>query len=82
MCYVQKFKVKGTGQFPLDMLRYERCWPADSDMVLELVPPHTKEERVVELCRHVDFKKELPTAGRWQSYRWQVVEGSVKTFRR
>ena len=64
-----EFEVEGKGEFPLDMLRYDRCWPAhelDSNLIGSVV--HAQLKRVVGL---VGLK--LPTEARWASFGWRVI---------
>jgi hypothetical protein len=93
MWYRQVFKVKGHGSFPLDMLRYDQCWPHSGASVGAIErsqdegfglsgiggPPDEPGPREVTLVRHVDDKHRLPTEGRWDSFGWKVVKGSVLT---
>jgi hypothetical protein len=64
--------VAGVGPFPIDMLRYDNCWPAtesDSGKVMRSV----LGERVGEVqIAHAD---EL-TAQRWKSFSWAIVDSS------
>lgn len=67
--YLQTIEVKGQGNFPFDMLRYDQCWPRDSDDVLEM----TKySSRIVFLNRVVERKDIEPTKDRWASFGWTV----------
>lgn len=61
------FKVTGSGPFPLDMLRYDRCWPNSSDDALEMTGP---QQRTIWL-RSDD--KTVPTVTRWQTFGWTAV---------
>lgn len=85
MIYGQKFKVRGKYPFPVDMLRHDYCWPAseeDSGKISRTFEDTAKMEVVeIELRREVGNKKFLPTSGRWESFLWKVVEGSVETWR-
>jgi hypothetical protein len=70
------FTVEGRGQFPVDMLRYDCCWPAseahDSPAIaltLNDGDAYFKPRRVV-LSTHYD---NAPTIGRWKSFTWVVV---------
>jgi hypothetical protein len=66
------FTVEGRGQFPLDMLRYDSCWPESQADVTELGATHDrfaeKRARVVTLRGLSE-----PTEGRWQSFGWIVI---------
>ena len=65
--YYHEFKVKGSYYFPMDMLRYDCCWPKSSGDVDGLV--NVKEERVIYLAAigHKDWR---PTIKRWESFNW------------
>ncbi len=71
------YKVTGSRHgFPLDMLRYDCCWPtgqSDVDLLHILTGP--REDRrdlpkivTVSLSSHRD-----PTVERWESFNWRIV---------
>lgn len=67
------YSVQGRGSFPIDMLRYDRCWPAseggDSAKVeASFQPRASREERIVAL-----IGLDEPTEGRWASFGWKVL---------
>lgn len=68
--YTTKFKVKGRGQFPFDMLRYDGCYPHSSVDAAAL--SESRERRTVKLVMQSrnDFG---PTVERWASFCWEVV---------
>lgn len=85
MKHTTRFVVKGTLQFPVDMLRTDQCFPATSDDVNAMMdnisapyvdfsenqPDWTSTIGLV----HVDVRKGWkPTAQRWESFGWEVVE--------
>jgi len=75
--YRQRIVVEGMGSFPLDMLRYDNCIPAQEEEIHKLVMsskdmPEYRERRQIELIRHA-YNGEPPTNGRWQSFGWRVV---------
>lgn len=76
-----KFTVAGHGQFPMDMLRYDSCFPHSPDDVrgLESPTPGTagsRAPREVTLIHH-DHRSWLPTEGRWNSFGWRVLSHEV-----
>lgn len=75
MKYFQKFSVTGTGPFPFDMLRYDYCYPADSDSAMEM---GETENRTVWLSRRVGLPENQPTGGRWASFGWKLNEVSTR----
>lgn len=67
------FTVRGSHEFPWDMLRYDRCWPASEDQVTSLAPYHRSS--TFTWVRNVKLKGlNEPTDGRWASFGWTVVE--------
>ena len=66
--YKYKFVVKGRGRFPLDMLRYDCCYPTG-----EFYPGKNNEEsRLVEMAA-IFPKNWSPTDQRWRSFGWMVT---------
>jgi hypothetical protein len=71
-----EFTVVGGSQFPVDMLRYDACWPRDPESVgritssLSTRVPRARRELQVNLISNV----KRPTSGRWQSFGWYVVK--------
>ncbi len=72
-----QFTVRGGpySEFPIDMLRYDSCWPAHEDGKIT----HTFHGRFVEEKRAEPAEIELtglrePTKGRWESFGWKVIE--------
>lgn len=66
--YIRRFTVRGAGEFPFDMLRYDMCWPASPDDVAQMM---STGRRTVTLHTPVTTS---PTTGRWDSFLWQVTE--------
>jgi hypothetical protein len=63
MLYKQTFTVEGCFNFPLDMLRYDRCTPyeqIDVDRV-EASVRHDRNLRTIKLVRFITTKKDRPT---------------------
>lgn len=76
------FTVRGGGEFPLDMLRYDGCFPKDSDAIRAISLIHhdsvvdraTKAPRDVELIRYHAYKNDANlTPRRWESFCWQIT---------
>lgn len=76
--YILPFVVEGSGSFPVDMLRYDACTPAHSDDAISMVKHFRdydyNEVRRVKLMMRSSFAKTQPTAARWESFGWRVVE--------
>lgn len=76
------FKVKSQMGFPLDMLRYDSCWPAepkDVSLMAQAMNRHyyfkkPGEEDNLEITLKSPYH---PTDERWASFGWTVTE--VKT---
>lgn len=76
MKYIQTFRVRGGGQFPFDMLRYDQCFPS-AETESPLLGLRNGEYRQVELQRYTETAKDYPTVGRWLSFGWQIIESSI-----
>lgn len=66
------FPVEGNGVFPLDMLRYDACWPyteSQDSTALGGAWHDAKLRRVVLQTN----SPTAPTEGRWKSFGWRVV---------
>jgi hypothetical protein len=72
--------VTGRGHFPLDMLRYDACWPVSTTDALKIVTerPKTVTEaraaRSIEMCSYQE-----PTVDRWSSFGWSVGKQRLDT---
>ena len=67
-----RYKVIGTGRFPIDMLRYDSAYPASSEAVSTMGADDLRRSgalRTVELCSY-----RLPTNERWRSFGWIVQD--------
>ena len=65
-----RFKVKGNGTFPFDMLRYDACHPVNEDEARSLAATNTREVELVS--RRPIGSQQDPTYGRWNSFGWWV----------
>lgn len=79
MQYTHIFKVapknRGT-QFPIDMLRYDHAVPVreiDSTLITETFMGRMEMDDPIELQHRGAVAKWQPTAGRWESFGWQVL---------
>jgi hypothetical protein len=63
-------EVRGRGQFPVDMLRYDNCVAVQPTLM------EGREERTLRLRR---FSKDgsKATEGRWSSFGWHVMLDSA-----
>jgi hypothetical protein len=69
---IHDFVVEGRTSFPIDMLRYDRCWPRTELDAGEVERSFRRVEgvrgvRVVSLSG-----LRAPTDGRWESFGWKV----------
>lgn len=66
-----EFTVTGRGLFPVDMLRYDACWPADGESAAAMLDRpgeyNPREPRAIRLQSHSE-----PTRERWASFMWSV----------
>lgn len=64
------FTVTGIGTFPVDMLRYDTCWPHRPDDAEQIAASFRDRRRrhTVNLAGHAK-----PTALRWLSFGWRVL---------
>ena len=85
-----QFTVRGTGSFPLDMLRYDQCHvahPRSQELIDEATWRSKEYEVQLESYRPSWNRQDLikaklyPTFERWKSFGWHVVEGSVEMIR-
>lgn len=72
-----EFTVIGNTHFPMDMLRYDACFPRDGESVhgIEMDPWADQGNRKIREVRLVHYDKSPnwePTAGRWGSFLWSV----------
>ena len=82
--YTITFSVNGSGYFPLDMLRYDACYPKGSDDVSrilasvdrELARPDGRREPIW-LVHRGNERTWQPTFGRWSSFLWGVSTTSI-----
>jgi hypothetical protein len=67
---IRHFYVRGRGSFPLDMLRYDSCWPATSEDVAK-IESDVREPRTIKLMT-AGNPHAVPTVGRWSSFLWSA----------
>lgn len=63
---VYGFTATGAGEFPLDMLRYDRCFPGSNEAVSNMEPDN-RAHRSVKLLSYNE-----PTPARWKSFGWTI----------
>jgi hypothetical protein len=78
--YLFRFTVEGSGEFPVDMLRYDSAWPSSESDSYRISAhygmPDAKacERRKVELKAYGWHKRWEPNQARWRSFGWNVTE--------
>jgi hypothetical protein len=75
------FTVRGKGEFPFDMLRYDCCHPHTGEDSAQMSIPmgdDRKNPREVELLAYTDNRYWTPTTGRWNSFMWPIVDKSIR----
>lgn len=74
--YVHNFNVKGMGSFPIDMLRYDSCYPRteeDSGKIHGTLGCGRADKEEITISHYGSKKEWMPTHGRWKSFMWEVV---------
>tara|TARA_Y100001951_G_C11105105_1_gene164264 strand:+ start:93 stop:377 length:285 start_codon:yes stop_codon:yes gene_type:complete len=66
-----EFIVRGKGAFPLDMLRYDKCYPLDGSF--SGVFRNGRTDTLIDVRLRSD-KDRLLTPDRWNSFGWGIVE--------
>jgi hypothetical protein len=73
---IKECTFKGRGNFPIDMLRYDRCWPTHSNDVMAIMWSHdanlnkgSDETYEISVSSIGDFTWE-----RWKSFGWIVAD--------
>jgi hypothetical protein len=77
---IKEFQVEGRTRFPLDMLRYDSCWPTDTTSVNTISASLDTAERREALTKVAGGKLTVSlmtsavaiTPERWQSFGWTV----------
>ena len=78
--YACEFTIRGMGQPPLDMMRYDRCTPATQQDVGNVTAAGggLGEVYSVRMLRFTEGNgrnhADHPTVDRWQSFGWQVSD--------
>jgi hypothetical protein len=68
------YTVKGQGQLPFDMLRYDQAWPRTSRDAA-LIDAHVRSGARPRVEWEVDLMGiKMPTEARWRSYGWEVQQ--------
>lgn len=68
--YKYQFTVFGNGNFPIDMLRYDGCYPAFAEASYNIRT--ARATRRVDLETYSDSTQWVPTVDRWVTFGWSV----------
>lgn len=79
MRHVHQVSFQGLGIFPLDMLRYDRCWPAGPSDVA-MVGYEINDLRVVSVRAYSENKNMPFTEARWASFGWHLIKTSHRVL--
>lgn len=74
---LKRFTVEGSGEFPLDMLRTDQCWPAGADDAARISAHYWMADPFLLRSRAITLEtagKYVPNRQRWSSFRWRVVD--------
>jgi len=70
----ETFKVQGSGEFPIDMLRYDACYPADESDARTMLEGFGSGMHTVYLRKRYAKKNEQQlTPDRWRSFGWRLI---------
>jgi hypothetical protein len=74
-----RYSVTGSGVFPLDMTRYDACFPSGQDDVTSITRSFDRRNARDQATRTVRLRSTVkePTEGRWESFGWKVSEVST-----
>jgi len=68
-----QFTVLGRGVFPLDMLRYDACYPKSEKDTVTMQSDGLREVMLHKTLNWGHPKVWSPTVGRWNSFGWAVL---------
>lgn len=67
------FTVEGVFRFPLDMLRYDACYPYSTEDATKISETFNTEIPSQRRVIHLHSNINPPTAARWKSFGWTVI---------
>lgn len=75
-CWRIEAYVTGTGVFPFDMLRYDKCFPARGQDVIAMWTHRSARsaQRTVMVAKNATSRTDGFTADRWASFGWKLTE--------
>ena len=78
---IYHYRVRGIGTFPIDMLRYDAAHPATeeaSGLIARTLDRHVMRNQASTKLVIALTSMFPPTEGRWESFLWNVVPGSLE----
>jgi hypothetical protein len=85
--YSIHFSVIGRGEFPVDMLRHDCAFPADTSSAFRILTPNTRDEWRADREVHLRIRARALSAAsaelavtvdRWRSFGWSAQVESVE----
>lgn len=77
MIYRHEATFSGRFAFPIDMLRYDNCFPASQEAagrIVESLSSVTRDQFEVRVAQHTDKKNGARwTVARWESFGWKKI---------
>lgn len=73
MIKIYRFRVYGRGPFPVDMLRHDCCYPADTTSAFQIMEDASGGIETYRKVREVVLITNMrlgPTVERWRSFGW------------
>jgi hypothetical protein len=74
MTKIYHFDAVGIGSFPTDMLRYDRCWPDDTESAVSMLRRLNSSDSI-HLTAH-----NMPTILRWKSFGFDIKNLVIRSF--
>ena len=75
---IYSISVKGVVNFPIDMLRYDSCWPVSQDDAAQITASFGHRHDENQPVRLNSYQK--PTPERWKSFGWNVLDVSKQSY--
>ena len=74
---IKQFTVEGSGEFPIDVLRTDECWPATAIDAAHIAAHYDMTDASVARSRKVTLAtaaKYAPNRQRWGTFGWRVTD--------
>ena len=74
---IKQFTVEGSGEFPIDALRTDECWPATAIDAAHIAANYRMSDADAARRRKVTLAttaKYAPNRQRWSSFGWRVID--------